>query len=38
MALGGMCEDCIFGKHIFHPYNGTTVKERDLLEHIHIDL
>jgi len=38
MALGGMCKNCIFGKHTSHPYNGTTVKERDVLEHIHIDL
>jgi len=38
MALGRMCEDCIFGKHTSHPYNSTIVKERDVLEHIHIDL
>jgi len=38
MALGGMCEDCIFGKHTSHPYNGTMVKERDILECIYIDL
>jgi len=38
MVLGGICEDCIFGKHTSHPYNSTMVKERDLLEHIHIDL
>jgi len=38
MALGRMCEDCIFGKHTSHLYNSTVVKERDLLEHIHIDL
>jgi len=38
MVFGGMCEDCIFGKHIFHPYNGTTVKEKDVLECVHIDL
>jgi len=38
MALGGMCEDCIFGKHTSYPYNSTIVKERDILEHIHINL
>jgi len=38
MALGGMCEDCIFGKHTSHSYNSTTVKEKDVLECVHIDL
>jgi len=38
MALGGMCEDCIFGKHTFYSYNSTMVKERDVLKHIHINL
>jgi len=38
MALGGICEDCIFGKHTSYPYNGTMVKEKDVLECVHIDL
>jgi len=38
IALGEMCKDCIFEKHISHPYNGTMVKERDVLECVHIDL
>jgi len=38
MVLGGMCEDCIFGKYISSPYNGTTVKEKEVLKYIYINL
>ena len=38
MALGEMCKDCIFVKHTSYPYNSIMVKERDVLEHIYIDL
>ena len=38
VVLGRMCEDCIFEKHTSHPYNSTTVKERDVLECMDIDL
>ena len=38
MVLGGMYEDCIFGKYISSPYNGTTVKEKEVLKYIYINL
>jgi len=38
IALSRICKDCIFGKYTSYPYNGTIVKERDVLEHVHIDL
>jgi len=38
MVLGGMYEDCIFGKYISSPYNGTTVKEKKVLKYIYINL
>ena len=38
MTLGGMCKDCIFGKYTACPYNSTTIKEKKVLEHVHIDL
>jgi len=38
LEIGGLCEDCIFGKHTAHPYNDNGIRERDLLERIHIDI
>ena len=36
--MGGRCEDCIFGKHVTHPFNEKGYRETEILERIHIDI
>jgi len=38
MVLEGICKDCIFGKYTLSSHNGTTVKEKEVLKHVHISL
>jgi len=38
LEIGGLCKDCIFGKHTVHPYDDDGIKKRDLLDRIHIDI
>ena len=36
--IGGLCKDCIYGKHTAHPYHKNKSKESAVLEHVHIDI
>lgn len=36
--IGGICEDCVFGKHSARPYSDTTPVETAVLDRIHIDI
>ncbi|KAF7770864.1 hypothetical protein Agabi119p4_6838 [Agaricus bisporus var. burnettii] len=36
--MKGMCEDCIYGKHATHPFNGQTVIETEPLQRVYVDL
>lgn len=36
--LGGMCEDCIYGKHTAHPHSEKGKVETEVLERIHVDI
>ena len=38
LSIGGQCKDCIYGKHTAHLFNHEGVREKELLERIHIDL
>ena len=38
LEISSLCKDYIFDKHTVHPYNDNGVRERDLLERIHIDI
>jgi len=38
LSMNGLCKDCIFGKHMTHPFNGTGSREAELLERIYIDI
>ena len=38
LEISGLYEDCIFGKYTAYPYNNNSVRERDLLKKIHIDI
>ena len=39
MSLGGLCEDCIYGKHTDHPYNTNMAgREKKVLERVYIDI
>jgi len=38
LTMGGRCEDCIFGKHSTHPFNGNGYQEMEILERTHIDI
>jgi len=37
-SIGGLCEDCIYGKHTAHPYNDNKSREKEILERVHIDI
>ena len=37
-SIGGLCEDCIYGKHMAHPYNDNKSREKEILECVHIDI
>ncbi|KAJ3552615.1 hypothetical protein NP233_g12840 [Leucocoprinus birnbaumii] len=38
LSMGGLCEDCIFGKHTAHLFNDINKPETDILEKVYIDL
>jgi len=38
LSIGGLCKDCIYGKHAAHPYSDNKPREKDVLEHVHIDI
>jgi len=38
LEIGSLYENCIFGKHTAYPYNNNSVRERDLLKRIHINI
>jgi len=38
LLINGICEDCVFGKHTAHPYHTNPVREREVLERVHIDI
>jgi len=38
LEIGGLYENCIFGKHTAYAYNDNSIRERDLLERIHVDI
>ena len=38
LNMSRQCEDCIFGKHTTHPFNGKGDREKELLERIHLDI
>ena len=38
LSIGGLCEDCIYGKHAAHPYSDNKPREKDVLECMHIDI
>lgn len=36
--IGGICEDCVFGKHSARPYNESSPVEENVLDRVHIDI
>ena len=38
LSIGGLCENCIYGKHTAHPYNNSRPREKEVLECIYIDI
>jgi len=38
LSIGGLCEDCIYGKHAAHLYNNNKPREKNVLEHVHINI
>jgi len=38
MDTPGQCEDCILGKHATRPYDEEVIPEKEVLEHVHIDM
>jgi len=38
LTMRGRCKDCIFEKHITHPFNNEGPRETEILEHVHIDI
>jgi len=38
LSIGGLYEDCIYGKHAAHPYSNNKPREKDILECVHIDI
>jgi len=38
LSINGLCEDCLFGKHTAHPYHENTMRKREVLERVHIDI
>jgi len=38
LSIGGLCEDCIFGKHTAHPYNDNKSREKEVLKRVYIDI
>lgn len=38
LEIGGLCEDCIYGKHAAQPYNDATPCKGEPLDRIHIDI
>jgi len=39
MSLGGLCKDCIYGKHTAHPYNTNVAeREKEVLERVYINI
>jgi len=37
-SIGGLCEDCIYGKHTAHPFHKNKLKESAVLKHVHINI
>jgi len=37
-SMGGLCKDCIYGKHVVYPYNDNKSREKEILECIYIDI
>jgi len=37
-SIGGLCEDCIYSKHMAHPYNDNKSREKKIYERIHVDI
>jgi len=37
-SIGGLCKDCIYGKHTVHLYTENKMREKEVLEHVHIDI
>jgi len=38
LTMGGRCEDCIFGKHLAHPFNDNGYWETETLKRIHVNI
>jgi len=38
LSIGGLCEDCIYGKYTAHPYNNSKSREKEIFEHVYIDI
>ena len=38
MDTPGQCKDCILGKHATCPYNEEVIPEKEVLEHVHINM
>jgi len=38
LSIGGLCKDCIYGKHTAHLYSDNKPREKDIFEHIHINI
>jgi len=37
-SIGGLCKDYVYGKHTTYPYHDSKSREKEILEHIHIDI
>lgn len=38
MRMLGKYKDCIYGKHATHPFNDNGEREKEVLEHVHMDI
>jgi len=37
-SIGGLCKNCVYGKHTTHPYHDSKSMEKKILEHVHVDI
>ena len=38
LSIGRLCKNCIYGKHTTHLYYDSKSREKEILEHIHINI
>lgn len=38
LSIGRLCKNCIYGKYAAYPYSDSKSREKDILEHVYIDI